>query len=424
MNYIWVFLGQNIGAVFTMLTLILILKIISSEEYGAMVAIQTYALLISNIFGIRTFNGVIKYTTDAESIGDMDRVKKYINTAFLFDALSGVLAFVCGFLLLSPIVFLMQWEMETMTYLNMYLPLVLFLPILNGTPIGVLRKLGYFKQVNIIHAIAFGFQCFVMFIVFLLDCGSLKLVLLIHALTEVMECLLLLAYSIFKLQTKAEFKNFWKAGFSRDWAFCKFNFFYGLSTCFDQILGHGSTLLINRFVGNLATAYIKIISQICGIITKFTNPLGQIIYPELCTWVSKCKFAKAYKISLKYFYVVCGAGLFLTGILFGTYDWWIGIFDEGMIEAKWQSLLYMMHAILSISIICVNQLIFALDLVKQNLTVTIIFNCFYLICLIPAIKMFGVYGYLVLQLLQLLSVFGLKLLFIKIKLRKNSSEES
>ena len=106
-NYIWVFTGQNLGTLFSMLTLIFTLKIISTYDYGSLVIIQTYCLLVSNLFSLRTFNGVIKHITDAEQTDDNIRICQYINTGFLLDLLSGTISIIFGILLLKPIAFLM-----------------------------------------------------------------------------------------------------------------------------------------------------------------------------------------------------------------------------------------------------------------------------------------------------------------------------
>lgn len=76
------------------------------------------------------------------------------------------------------------------------------------------------------------------------------------------------------------------------------------------------------------------------------------------------------------------------------------------------------HVLLSVSIICINQLTLALDLVKHNLALVVIFDLLYLICLIPAIEEWDIYGYLMLQIIQLLCVVIGKYYFIKRKIRK------
>ena len=300
----------------------------------------------------------------------------------------------------------------------LYLPVVVFSPILHGAPIGVLRKLDRFKQVNIIHTILYGSHTLFLGILLLSDTKNFVLVLLSYAFAEIIESLILFGYAILVMKKTSSLRGFWKAGFARNPRFLKYNVLYGLTTSFDQLLGNVSTLLINRFIGNFATAYLKVITKICGMFTKLTNPLGQIFYPELCSWIAKKDFKKAYRVSFKFQFLICAGGLILTGIMFGTYDLWIQIFDASMVAAKWQSLLYMLFTVLSISMICITQLVFALDLVKGNLVLIIVFNILYVIALIPTIQAFGIYGYLLLQIAQLLLVAIGKILLINFKIKK------
>ena len=415
-NYLWVFFGQNLGAVFSMLSLVVTLRIITTYDYGALVVIQTYVALISGIFGLRTFNGVIKYLTDAEAAQNDKLANQYVNTAFLIDLFSGILALVCGFALLRPITYLMEWEAQTVRYVGLYLPAVLVLPLINGTPVGVLRKLGKFKQVNQIHAFVLGAQLLVLIALWLTKTGGFFTVLFLYAFTEAIECVLLLWYSVRVLRRTDKFSRFWKAGFSKDAAFLQYNVFYGLTSTFDQVLGNVSTLLINRFIGNFATAYIKIITRICGLFTKVTNPINQVFYPELCAWIAQKRYRKALRVSVKYQVGVIAAGAVLIAALFSTYGWWISIFDPGMAAAKYQSLLYMVYTILGISLICINQLMFAMNMAKESLILVVVFDLLYLAALIPSIRYWGIYGYLSLQLAQLFAVAGGKYYFI---LRKN-----
>ena len=352
MNYIWVLLGQNIGTVFSMLSLIVTLRVITTLEYGSLVVIQTYALLISNLFGFRTFNGLIKYVTDAENENDYQRAKKYINTAFCMDCLAGAVAFVLGIVLLEPIVKIMGWDSSTMEMVLYYFPLVLFLPILNGAPVGVLRKINCFKQVNMVHATVFGIQLVALVALWIFGSHSLLLVLLVYELTEILECLVLVYLAYKKLNGLEQYQGFAKAGIIRDMGFIKYNFMFGLTTAVDQILGNVSTLLIDKYVGTLATAYLKVITRICGVISKLTSPIGQIFYPELCEWIAQKNYKKAYRIAMKFFLIICGVGSVAVFLLFITYDWWIILFDAAMENAKWQSLLYLLYTEMSTSMIC------------------------------------------------------------------------
>lgn len=195
-NYLWVFLGQNLGTLFSMLSLIITLRIISTVEYGSLVIVQTYCLLISGIFGIRSFNGLIKFSTDAEEQGNFDLAKQYINSAFLFDLIVGVLGLIVAYFISSPVSKLMGWQSDDMHYLMLYLPVIIFLPILNGAPIGILRKLGYFKHINIIHTLIYGIQTALLFLTWYLNLGNLELVYLQYMLIEVTEAIILVFFAM------------------------------------------------------------------------------------------------------------------------------------------------------------------------------------------------------------------------------------
>lgn len=422
-NYIWVLLGQNLGSIFSILTLTVTLRLISVYDYGSLVIIQTYAALISGIFGLRTFNGIIKFSSEAEQDGADLMLKKYLNTAILLDFLSGVVAFGCSFILLKPIAAFMEWDLATISLVHAYLPVILFTPILQGAPVGVLRKLGYFKHINICHAAVSGMQ-FLLFVVYLvLDVHSFEVVLFTHAAAQIAESVVLFVFALLVLRKYQSYRGFWRAGFTWQKAFWKYNFSFGVLLTFDQLLGHVSTLLINKYAGNFATAYIKVITRICAIFTKLTAPISQIFYPELCDWIAQKKYRKAYKLSQKYFRVVLGGGAVVVFLLFITFDIWIPIFEASMAAAKYESLLYFIYSLLTVSFISFHQMSFALNMMKTNLITVGLLDVLYIVFLIPAILHFGVYGYLLLQILQAVLVFVVKIIVMRRIVRKSERLE-
>lgn len=422
-NYVWVLLGQNAGSVFSILSLTITLRLISVYDYGSLVIIQTYAALISGIFGLRTFNGIIKFSSEAEQDGSDLMLKKYLNTAILLDFLSGAVAFGCSFALLKPIAMFMEWDLSTISLIHMYLPVILFTPIVQGAPIGVLRKLGYFRHINICHAIVYGVQFAFLALYLALGLHSFELILLTYAGTHIAESIVLFVYAFLVVRKQSCYRKFWKAGFTGNKAFWKYNFSFGVLLTFDQLLGHVSTLLINKYAGNFATAYIKVITRICAIFTKLTAPISQIFYPELCDWIAQKKYRKAYKLSEKYFYIVLSGGATLVFLLFITFDIWIPIFEASMAAAKYESLLYFIYTLLTVSFISFHQMSFALNMMRTNLITVGLLDVAYIVLLIPAILHFGVYGYLVLQILQAVLVFVIKLLVMRRIICKSERSE-
>ena len=422
-NYIWVLLGQNIGSVFSLLSLAVTLRLISVYDYGSLVIIQTYAALISGIFGLRTFNGIIKFSTEAEQEGADLMLKKYLNTAILLDFLSGAVAFGCSFLLLKPIAAFMGWDLATISLIHIYLPVILFAPILQGAPVGILRKLGYFKHINICHAVVYGVQFSVLSLYLLLGIHRFEVVLLTYALTQIAESVVLFVYAFAVLQKDRGYRHFWRAGITGKKAFWKYNFSFGVLSTFDQLLSHISTLLINKYAGNFATAYIKVITSICTIFNKLTAPISQILYPELCSWIAQKNYRKAFSKSKKYFVIVAAGGTAVVFLLFATFDIWIPLFEASMVSAKYESLLYFVYTLLTVSFISFHQMSFALNMMKTNLITVAFFDIVYIVLLIPAVQQFGVYGYLVLQILQAVLVFAIKVLIIKHIVRKNEETD-
>lgn len=177
-------------------------------------------------------------------------------------------------------------------------------------------------------------------------------------------------------------------------------------------------MIINKYLGNYTTACLKVITRICSLLTKITNPIGQVIYPEICQWMSRGEYSRVFRLNRMYIALVTILGVIILGLVYVTYDYWIYIFDESMSSAKWQSILYLLFSIMSISIICIHQISFALNIMKQNLIITTVANVAYLLALVPAINQIGVYGFLILQIVQLVVVAFAKYSVVLYKIKK------
>jgi len=318
----------------------------------------------------------------------------------------------------------MGWDPDTISFVYMYLPVIIFTPILQGAPVGALRKLGFFNYINICHAVVYGVQCAILAIYWLAGIHDFRIVLLTYAITQIAESVILFVFAFFVLKKQEAYRKFWRAGFTWQKAFWKYNFSFGLLQTFDQLLGHISTLLINKYAGNFATAYIKVITRICTVFTKLTAPISQIFYPELCNWIAQKQHRKAYKLSKKYFFIVAGGGAIVVFLLFITFDFWIPIFEASMTAAKYESLLYFIYTLLTVSFICIHQMSFAMNMMKVNLIAVGILDVLYILLLIPAIQTFDVYGFLILQILQAVAVILIKIIFIKKGIKKAERELS
>lgn len=134
--------GRGIAAVMLFGTTTLMARALGPAEFGLVVLIQTYTLLIRGLFNFQLFDVVVRYGVPSHDDDDAHTLQRLIKICRRVDSLVRVLATVLALILTPLIGPLLGMEQDHMILLSLY-SLVL-LATGNGTDIGVLRLFDQF----------------------------------------------------------------------------------------------------------------------------------------------------------------------------------------------------------------------------------------------------------------------------------------
>ena len=134
--------GRGIAAVLTLATTALLARDLGPVEFGLVVVIQTYVLLIRGLLNFKQFEAIIKFGVPAHDTGDKHTIRRLIHISRKVDRYTSILATIVALALAPLIGPAMGMDQEHVILLAFY-SLVL-ITTGNRTDVGILRLLDHF----------------------------------------------------------------------------------------------------------------------------------------------------------------------------------------------------------------------------------------------------------------------------------------
>lgn len=411
-NFIKLFGGQNLGALLQILSMFLIIKTVGMTDYGMLIMAQTYSYLVSDILNLQTFNAIIKFVPENIKMNNQIKAQQFIKIGFLLDFSLGFISLIIGYLFLDSISVLMGWNSNFCLIALVYLPVVLVRNSLTGTATGILRiwdKYGTIISINL----AINICRVIIYMILLFIQGQLIMFVIVEILLEMMTGILLNYFSIKEL-AKAKLNEFYKVNISirKNLQFISFNVYNGIALTMDLLLGNVSNMIISKLLGFDMVSIYRIFERIGSIAQRFTVPLMQLFYPEMCKHVSNGQPQHAIKLVKKFiFYAIpiCVVVFFSLEI---SYNYWMSFFTNKYMEFFTVSLIYMIFSAFITITSPVHPLMTSFGYVKQTALFTIIIDLIYIVLLQYFLIEWGLLGLITLKLFQAIFMVIVKYCYI------------
>lgn len=415
-NFIVLLTGEGISSILSMLSVILIVKAIGLEGNGMILSIQAYCLLLTSIFGFKSFQALIKYISKEIQKENFEKVKNYIKQSYFLDIVAAVITMIVSFIFVKFYSKFMGWNNELLRYSYMFIVATVFQ--IQGTPIGILRifdKFNYITYNNVIVAVLRVIFYLIGIFMGLKLNYFMYIELFIYILPNIT-----LNYLSYRTLKEKKLEDFYKVEFKLDKNFFKFNFYSNISSTIDIPISHLTTIMINKYLGYSEISIYKIFEKIGSLIGKIGSPIGQIIYPELTEKISKKEYKKAKNMSDKLMYYIGGAGIALTIFAYLTHKLWLWIFITDYGDYIYPLIIYLLFTVFVNCTVGVHNLFLALNYIKYTIPILTIVNLVYLIIMYVLITQIGLSGVIISLFLQAIIIVALKIIIMK----KNSYEEN
>ena len=283
LNASWLFGGNTVSSIFAAVEPIVLARILGVNDFGVLALIVAYVELLNKFFDVRVWETATKYIGTFWEKRDYERTRSMVKLSYIVDISTGILAFAIAVLTANIANKYFIHSPQAYTLVLIY-SISLLIDTANSTSDSILRVFNKFKSIAFISSTQTLFR--VIFVCLVLFVGlGIKGVLFIYVAASFFGfAIRFWAVS----QTLREFKlDGWlwaKLGLIRDqWK--EIAWFLG-NTSITATLKMGNEnflgiLALGYFSGKDAAAYYKIARSAVKLMTRFSDPLHQAIYPEL-----------------------------------------------------------------------------------------------------------------------------------------------
>ena len=387
------FSGNMIAALLGLASLSLTARGLGVEQFGFLVLITTYVLVVDKLFNFQSWQAIIKYGAEALEQERREDFKSLIKFGFFLDGTTAILGTMVSSVAAWFVGHWRGWEDQIVFMAIIYSLTILF--NVNGTPIAILRLFDKFKLVAYHNVITSVIKLVGVIIAFASGAGLWPF-LLLWAAVDIFGKLFLLYFAVHELAVR----NY--AGFLRSSAkkiSLKFKGIWGfvwttnINSSIRMTSRELDLMIVAGLLGPASVGLYKIAKQFASVIQKTVDPLYQAIYPEMAKLFTRGEIKKFISFGLRSSLI---AGMFgaLVWAVFYFFSDYIFLFTVGAeyLDAVGVLLWYMMAIVVATIAFPLQPAMLAMGLPHTTFWVHICSTIIYFLTLFVAVPALGLVG--------------------------------
>ena len=275
----FMFGGDIATKTFRLLIILILAKILSTNEYGQLLEAMAVVLVITELIDVRIGEAVTKFATDYLVKNQKNKALSIIKIGYLVDALLGILCF-CIIMLIGDIVAQKVFHGHVSSKLIKIYALAPLLSTVNGTSRAIIQTFKKFKIMSIFNTSS-AFARFI-FPVGLASFG-LEYIMLGYVLAAFIPavCLLIIVLKLLR----AEFSNIKASNILPETKkILPFTFHTTVSVTFKSVIRQMDVVLLGFFKSPEIVAYYKIALAYVNTLGFVTVPTGPVTNPSVLTY--------------------------------------------------------------------------------------------------------------------------------------------
>lgn len=413
--------GNLLSSLIGLVVVSILTKKLTLEQYGTIVMVQAYAMLIGQVFSFQTWQALIKYCTDAIKIHDRSMLIGYLQTGFTLDIAGAILSCFAAFGLVFPITYVLNLDGKLISSHMIYM-LVNITNII-GMPTAILRLSNSYKYFNYCSVLNWSLKLTLITLLAIVDKLSIGNVLFAYLASEATANLLLFYFGIRKL-ANYQINPSKIIPCKKTIVFAKKNVRYLIfilrSSANGTVLGATrilDELIIGALIGPAAAGIFKVIKITSSLISKMSDPLYLTFYPEIAKFVTNNDTNSIKKI-IKKFHLYIGCMGLIVMILFqfsGEYLIQLFFTKEYLVGFPVMSL-YLLGLLIPIFFFYLQPLMLAYELDDVALIINSTGSVIYLVMLYFLVSRYGLYGIAFSFVMFWIFITGAKIYFVRKKL--------
>lgn len=417
--------GEAGSAVLTVLTTIIMVRVLGDTQYSTFVLAQAYMNIIDGLINFQSWAAVIKFGAERIAKDDYDGLHSIIKLGTIVDLSTAFAGMIIALFIAPQVGHLLGWNESLIICAAWFSMEIVF--HFSGTSVGVLRLFNRFNLVAVQKIVVASVKCIVSFVFLINKITDLKSFVIVYVVADIIGHLLLTAMSVYvirkeenlslsgiaKAPTKKYSKKFWS-----------FAFWSNLATSIDIPVKQFDVFIMSVISYEMVAVY-KVYKQIGNILVELSVPISQSIMPQFSELVAYGKLKECYSVmeklhkSILYLMVPCTIIItalspkllfVLFGELYAKYFYILSIF------------LFVRSYALSYT--AVHQLFTSLGLVREDFYITGTSNIVYVIVAYFLAKEIGLLGIVLALALQVMLSINLKKVKIKKMLPSSDHEQT
>lgn len=385
--------GNAASSLIGLVSLAITARSLGLEQFGILVLITTYVLIVDKLINFQSWQVLIKYGADALEQKREEDFKSLIKFGYTLDvstAIIGAILAVGGVWLIGGWIGLKQ---EHKLIAAAYCLTIVF--HVSGTPIAILRLFDKYKKTAIQQVYASGFKLIGVSLAFILG-ADLWWFLLVWALAEILGNILLNIYA-YKELTHRNINHLHSSStrnlsgrFKGIWGFV---WTTNLHSSIKIGLSDVDIIIISILIGSSGAGIYKIVKLIGSTLSKISDPFYQAVYPNLATAFSSKKsndFFRVIFIPMKFMTLIT---LIAIGVFFA--------FGQPLIEfilgaeyllAYYPALIYSIGAFIAMVTFGFHPALLSTGRAKISFYILIFCTIVYLSLIFPLVAFYGLTG--------------------------------
>lgn len=412
--------GSTTTSLLNLLTMLIIVRSVSTLEYSFFVLAQQYMSIMDALINFQSWQGVIKYGTDALVKKSYEKLYAVIKCGFLIDILSAVLGTLLAFVLVPFVGKMMGWSEDVILLCRLFSLEIVF--HIEGTSIGILRLYDKFSYYSLVNTLASLIQLIAIGLYFVLGGRDLVVITGIYIVFDIVLKTGLVVVAIHVMRRNIGILKVVKAKFKHlEKGFIRYTMWSNVGRTADIPIGYFDVFIISMLSYELVAVY-KIYKQIVQIISKVSIPISAAILPQFSMMIAEQKDKEAFDkvLVIRNYMLVAISFLTLLSLIAGK-----PIFNLilGVEYAEHISLFIIMLCLYGVafSYVAIHPYFAAIGKVKEDFILNVVSNLMYCIVAFGLIKFLDVYAILIATAIQFGIVFSIKTILIKNYIRSKNN---
>lgn len=386
--------GRATNGLLSLATLSLMAHALGVEQFGMLILVQTYALVLIAFATFQSWQAVIRYGAICLERDNIPALQSLLKFSALLDVAGVLFGFALAYFLAPVLGPYMDWTPEVVHYAQLYSFLILFTIV--ATPMGILRLCDRFDLLAMQTVLTPVLRLVGVALVVLLD-GPFWAYLAAWFVAGVAGGILLVILGWREAVRRGFLKGMtWSLkGLTKDHpGIWKFSIISTLHASVQIIPSQMSTFIVGLVVGPAAAGLFKVGRDVATALSKPAELLNQSIYPEFARLGSRGSWHDFTRLILRGGAMGGGAGLMLLLVALAFGDVFLTVFfGAPFADAYWPLVLLIAAAGLTICGFPMDPALFAMGRPGIPLRIgTVVIIVIYLPLLVVLSDLYGPIG--------------------------------